>query len=54
MIVFGVLNAKELIRNFKVTEVNRRRGSGTREKVRRISLECNIFAHGTSARNLPV
>jgi hypothetical protein len=43
-------------RNFKVTEANRRRGSGAREKVclRRINLECNTFAHGSNARNLPV
>jgi hypothetical protein len=43
-------------RNFKVTEANRRRGPGTREKVssRRINLECNTFVHGSNARNLPV
>jgi molybdate-binding protein len=40
----------------KATEVNRRRGSGTREKVssRRINLECNTFVHGNNAKNLPV
>jgi hypothetical protein len=56
MIVFDVLNAKELMQNFKVTEVNRRRGSETREKVslRRINCECNTFVYGTNARNLPV
>jgi hypothetical protein len=39
-----------------VTEVNRRRGSGTREKVssRRINLEYNTFIHGIKAKNLPV
>jgi hypothetical protein len=39
-----------------VTEANRRRGPGTREKVssRRINLECNTYAHGSYARNLPV
>jgi hypothetical protein len=37
-------------------EVNRRRGSETREKVslRRINLECNTFVHRSNARNLPV
>jgi hypothetical protein len=43
-------------RNFRVAEVNRRKGSGTREKVssRRINLECNTFVHGSNARNLLV
>jgi hypothetical protein len=33
VIAFDVLNAKELMQNFNVTETNRRRGPGTREKV---------------------
>jgi hypothetical protein len=33
MIAFDVLNAKELMQNFKATETNRSRKSGTREKV---------------------
>jgi hypothetical protein len=39
-----------------VAKANRRRGSGSREKVnlRRINLECNTFVHGGNARNLPV
>jgi hypothetical protein len=39
-----------------VTEANRRRGSGTREKVslRRINLEFNIYVHGSNAKNIPV
>jgi hypothetical protein len=39
-----------------VTEVNRRRGSGTTEKVSsgRNNLECNTFVHGSNARNLSV
>jgi hypothetical protein len=40
----------------QVTEANRRRGSGTREKVslRRINLEFNIYVHGSNAKNIPV
>jgi hypothetical protein len=56
MIVFDVLNAKELMQKLKATEASRRRGSGTREKVslRRINLECNTYVHGSKARTLPV
>jgi hypothetical protein len=56
VIVFDALNAEELMRNFKVTEANRRRGPGTGEKVslRRINLDCNTFVHGSNARNLLV
>jgi hypothetical protein len=56
VIVFDVLNAKELMQNFKVTEANRRMGPGTREKVssRRINLECNTYVHESNAKNLPV
>jgi hypothetical protein len=56
MIVFDVLNTKELMQKLKATVANRRRGSGTIEKVssRRINLECNTYVHGSSARNLPV
>jgi hypothetical protein len=56
MIVFEVLTAEELMQKLKVTEVNRRRGPGTREKVslRRINLECNTHVHESKARNLPV
>jgi molybdate-binding protein len=41
---------------FKATEVNRRRGSGTREKVswRRINLEGNTHVQESNVRNLPV
>jgi hypothetical protein len=56
MIVFDVLNAKELMQKLKATESNRRGGSGTREKVslRGTNLECSTFVHGSSARNLPI
>jgi hypothetical protein len=42
-------------RKKKVTEANKRRGPGSREKVslKRINLECNTFVHGSNARNLP-
>jgi hypothetical protein len=56
MIAFDVLNAKELMRNFKVTEANRRRGPGTREKVswRRINLEDNTYVQESNVMILPV
>jgi hypothetical protein len=43
-------------RYFKATEANRRRGSGTREKVRsrRINLEGNTHAPEINASQLPV
>jgi hypothetical protein len=39
-----------------VTEANRRKGPGTREKAssRRIKLECNRYVHESNERNLPV
>jgi hypothetical protein len=43
-------------RYFKVTEANRRRGPGTREKVhsRRINLEGNTHVKEINASQLPV
>jgi hypothetical protein len=43
-------------KNDIMTEANRRKGPGTREKVssRRINLECNTYVHGSNVRNLPV
>jgi hypothetical protein len=40
----------------KATEANRRRGPGTREKIRskRINLEGNIHAHEINVNQLPV
>jgi hypothetical protein len=40
----------------KATEANRRRGPGTREKVRskRINLECNTYAQEINASQCPV
>jgi hypothetical protein len=43
-------------RNLKVTEANRRKGPGTREKVsvRRVNLECNTYVQENNARSLLV
>jgi hypothetical protein len=55
-IAFDVLNAKELMQNFKATEANRRREPGTIEKVssRRINLECNTYVQESNASQFPV
>jgi hypothetical protein len=44
------------MQNLKVTEANRRRGLGNREKVnsKRINLECNTYVQDSNVRNLPV
>jgi hypothetical protein len=54
--VFVALNAEKLKQILKATEANRRRESGTREKVRsrRINLEGNTHAQEINASQLPV
>jgi hypothetical protein len=51
-----ILKVKNRCRYFKVTEANRRRGPGTREKVtlRRINLEGNTHVQESNASQLPV